>query len=266
MEHLCCPQLISISRLALFSTQVPTLFKGVFAGIRQDTKKDQEVSPLKMLVLPVCVIAALMMPPTSRASADQSGSKEAGGNINATTAEKIKLTKTVFGVLRNTFRTFEVKLGHIPDNFWEDQYLLGLFHTYTNFYISTNAQSLHVSLSGAERVLVEFLVLKGLSGDENFSTGKRVVSLLEEKNPTFERGIQNAIKTLDVMMGTPNKKDPDYLRAKQRMEKWSKLYERLSDKDKAYLGVDQPNFELYSAMFNNLFEDYAVKKWGKRNK
>ncbi len=168
----------------------------------------------------------------------------------------------VNNVLSNTLGAFEVALEFLPNDFWNDAYILGLFHAYSGFYILINSELIGLSLSSKERKLAEMEVLQLLSKTKDFVVAERIIEFSNERNPDFAKGIINAEKTLDILMGNINLDDEDVGKARNRARKLSDLiYDKLPKDFQSYLGVGEPNVDIYLALFNILFIDYAKNKW-----
>lgn len=179
---------------------------------------------------------------------------------NSSSARSLVVLK-VNNVLRNTLGAFEAKLGFSPNDFWNDAYILGLFHKYSDFYISINSILLGLPLSSKEGELAEIEVLQLLSETNDFVVAERIIKYSHERNSDFAKGISNAEKILDALMGNINLDDEDVKKAMTRAKKWSDLYDRLPEDVQRYFGVGVPNIDISYHLFDILFLDYAKNKW-----
>ncbi len=187
---------------------------------------------------------------------------EAQYKYGDSSSERSLVVLKVNNVLSNTLGAFEVTLEFLPNDFWNDAYILGLFHAYSSFYILMNSKLLGLPLSSKERKLAEIEVLQLLSETNDFVVAERIIEFSNERNPDFAKGIINAEKTLDILMGNINLDDEDVRKARNRARKLSDLiYDKLPKDLQSYLGVGEPNVDIYSALFYILFLDYAKNKW-----
>ena len=187
---------------------------------------------------------------------------EAQYKYGDSSSERLLVVLKVNNVLSNTLGAFEATLEFLPIDFWNDAYILGLFHAYSGFYILINSELIGLSLSSKERKLAEMEVLQLLSETKDFVVAERIIEFSNERNPDFAKGIINAEKTLDILMGNINLDDEDVRKARNRARKLSDLiYDKLPKDFQSYLGVGEPNVDIYLALFNILFIDYAKNKW-----
>ena len=187
---------------------------------------------------------------------------EAQYKYGDSSSERSLVVFKVNNVLSNTLGAFEVTLEFLPIDFWNDAYILGLFHAYSGFYILVNSELIGLPLSSKERKLAAMEVLQLLSETNDLVVAERIIKFFNERNSDFAKGISNADKTLDILMGNINLDDEDVKKAIDRARKSSDLiYGKLPKYLQSYYGVDEAYVDIYYALFDILFLDYAKNKW-----
>ena len=175
--------------------------------------------------------------------------------------QKIELVEKVYGIINGFIKTYEIHIGHMPKDFWQDRYLLGKFHAYINFYIIHNMKIMKIPLTQEEIIHSEALLLNEFTKDNTFSSIKRIIDLSKTGDKEFGRGVKNATKTLSVMVGKVDHKDPDIKEAKKLAASLTKLREVIPKKYHSKFGVGEENIDLYLALTEILFFKYAKTKW-----
>ena len=177
--------------------------------------------------------------------------------------QKIMLLEKVYGTINGLVSAYEIHIGHMPVDFWQDRYLLGKFHAYIYFNLNHNMKEMKIPLTQEEMVNSEALLFNALTKDDAFSTMKQVVSLSNTGDKEFARGVKNAAKTLGAMVGKVDLRDPVIKKAKKLATSLRKLFKEIPKQYQSEFGAGEENLDLSTALTEILFYNYAKTKWKK---